>query len=62
MVTKYTKCGLPYLTPPYTAAEKEALFRGLNDTPITVGRYRKPQGQEQQPQQAAQHPREDEQP
>jgi hypothetical protein len=58
MVIKYTKCGLPYRTPPYSAAEQEERRKGLNDTPTIVGRYRKPQGQEQQPHQAAQHPRE----
>ena len=64
MVVRYTKDGRPaYIGPPYTKAEKKELFRGLNDTPIVVGRYRKPQGQQQhQPQQGEQRPREGEQP
>ena len=64
VVIKYTKDGVPaYIAPPYTAAEKEQLRRGLNDTPTVVGRYRKPQGQQQhQPQQGVQRPREGEQP
>jgi hypothetical protein len=64
LVVRYTKDGVPaYIGPPYTKAEKKELFRGLNDTPITVGRYRKPQGQQQpQPQQGEQRPREGEQP
>ena len=64
VVVRYTKDGRPaYIGPPYTKAEKKELFRGLNDTPIVVGRYRKPQGQQQhQPQQAEQRPREGEQP
>jgi hypothetical protein len=63
VVTRYTKCGLPYRTPPYSAAEQEERRKGLNDTPITVGRYRKPQGQQQRQQpQEEQHPRDDEQP
>jgi hypothetical protein len=53
---------LPYLALPYTAAEKARLYKGLNDTPITVGRYRKPpQGQPQRQQLGEQHPREGEQ-
>ena len=49
--------------PPYRAAEKAELFRGLNDTPTVVGRYRKPQDQQHhQPQQGEQRPRDDEQP
>jgi len=64
VVVRYTKDGRPaYIGPPYTKAEKKELFRGLNDTPIVVGRYRKPQGQQQhQPQQGEQRPREGEQP
>jgi hypothetical protein len=64
LVVRYTKDGKPaYIGPPYTKAEKEELFRGLNDTPITVGRYRKPQDQQpQQPQQAEPRRHEDEQP
>jgi hypothetical protein len=63
VVVKYTKDGAPYLMPPYTAAEKERLYRGLNDTPTVVGRYRKqPQDQQQRPQQEEPHPREGEQP
>ena len=64
VVVRYTKDGRPaYIGPPYTKAEKKELFRGLNDTPIVVGRYRKPQGQRQhQPQQGEQRPREGEQP
>jgi hypothetical protein len=47
VVVRYTKCGLPaYIGPPYTKAEKEELFKGLNDTPTVVGRYRKPQGEQ----------------
>ena len=43
MVVRYTKDGRPaYIGPPYTKAEKKELFRGLNDTPIVVGRYRSP--------------------
>ena len=63
MVVRYTKDGKPaYIGPPYTKAEKRDLFKGLNDTPITVGRYRRPQDQQQpQPQPAGQRPREDEQ-
>ena len=64
VVVRYTKDGRPaYIGPPYTKAEKKELFKGLNDTPIVVGRYRKPQGQQQhQPQQGEQRPREGEQP
>jgi hypothetical protein len=63
LVVRYTKGGAPYLMPPYTKAEKAEISRGLNDTPITVGRYRRPQGQQQpQPPQAEQRHREDEQP
>ena len=63
MVVRYTKDGKPaYIAPPYTAAEKKALFSGLNDTPTVVGRYRKPQGQQQQQPQEEQRPHEDEQP
>jgi len=64
LVVRYTKDGKPaYIAPPYTAAEKKALFSGLNDTPTVVGRYRKPQDQQQHRQQhGEQHPREGEQP
>jgi hypothetical protein len=63
LVVRYTKGGAPYLMPPYSAAEKKELFKGLNDTPTVVGRYRKPQDQQQpQLQQAEQRPHEDEQP
>jgi hypothetical protein len=63
VVVRYTKEGRPaYIGPPYTRAEREEISRGLNDTPIVVGRYRKPpQGQQQPQQQGEQHPREDEQ-
>jgi hypothetical protein len=61
VVVKYTKDGLPYRTPPYSAAEKEQMRKGLNDTPIVVGRYRKPQGQPQQQPQEEPHPGEREQ-
>jgi hypothetical protein len=62
MVIKYTKGGAPYLTPPYSAAEKAEISRGLNDTPTVVGRYRKPQDQPQQSPQAVPRHRDDEQP
>jgi hypothetical protein len=62
VVVKYTKSGAPYRTPPYSAAEKEQMSKGLNDTPTVVGRYRKPQGQPQQQPQEEPHLGEREQP
>jgi hypothetical protein len=52
VVIKYTKAGNPYRTPPYSAAERAEISKGLNDTPTVVGHYRKPpQGKPQRPQQ-----------